>query len=66
VEADQIIFIYNIIKFLQKNGIVGPGMLFETPFTGVNNQGLLGVFDEVDAHKVICILERIEDIVGVA
>jgi type I restriction enzyme R subunit len=34
-------------------------MLFESPFTDINDNGLLGVFDDADAHKVISIVERI-------
>ena len=36
-------------------------MLFESHFTDVNDQGLLGVFDDSDAHKVINIIERINE-----
>lgn len=64
--ADQMTFIDNIIMFLEKNGIVEPSMLFEPPFTDVNDQGLLGVFDDAEANKVISILERINSNAGVA
>jgi type I restriction enzyme R subunit len=36
-------------------------MLFETPFTDMNDQGLMGVFEDSDAHKVINIIERINE-----
>ena len=64
--ADQMTFIDNIIMFLEKNGIVEPSMLFEPPFTDVNDQGLLGVFDDAEANRVISILERINSNAGVA
>lgn len=32
---------------------------FEPPFTDINDQGLLGVFDDADAHQVISIIEVI-------
>ena len=59
LRADQITFIKNIISFLEKNGTLQKSMLFESPFTDINDNGLLGVFDDADAHKVISIVERI-------
>lgn len=66
LRADQMTFINNIIMFVEKNGTIDAGMLFESPFTDVNDQGLLGVFDEADAYKVISILEKINQNAGVA
>lgn len=66
LKADQMTFINNIIQFLERNGTIDPAMLFEPPFTDVNDQGLLGVFDDAEAHKVISILERIKGNAGVA
>lgn len=59
--ADQMTFIQNIITYLTKNGTIEPSMLFEPPFTDMNDQGLLGVFEDGDAHKVISIIERINE-----
>jgi type I restriction enzyme R subunit len=36
-------------------------MLFEPPFTDMNDQGLMGVFEDSDAHKVISIIEKINE-----
>ena len=36
-------------------------MLFEPPFTDVNDQGLLGVFDDADAGKIIRIIDGINE-----
>jgi type I restriction enzyme R subunit len=44
---------------LTKNGTIEPGMLFEPPFTDLNDQGLLGIFDDGASHKIISILEEI-------
>jgi type I restriction enzyme R subunit len=59
LRADQMTFIQNIITYLTKNGTIEPSMLFEPPFTDMNDQGLLGIFDDGDAHKVISIIEQI-------
>lgn len=58
--ADQMTFINNIISFLEQNGVIEASTLFQEPFTHVNDQGLLGVFDEANAHKVIGILDGIK------
>jgi len=34
-------------------------MLFESPFTNVNDQGLPGVFDEAASTRIIQLIERI-------
>lgn len=59
LSANQMTFIDNIIMFLEKNGLVEPSMLFEPPFTDINDQGLLGVFDDAEAHRLLRIVEQI-------
>ena len=49
----------NIISFLEKNGVIDKRMLFEPPFTNINDQGLLGVFDDASATKIISIVDEI-------
>jgi type I restriction enzyme R subunit len=61
LRADQMTFIQNIISYLTKNGTIEPSMLFEPPFTDMNDQGLMGMFEDSDAHKVINIIERINE-----
>lgn len=61
LRVDQMTFIQNIITYLSKNGTIEPSMLFESPFTDINDRGLLGVFDDGDAHKVISIIESINE-----
>jgi len=36
-------------------------MLLEPPFTNMHDQGLLGVFDDADASKVIQLIDRVND-----
>jgi type I restriction enzyme R subunit len=56
----QITFIDNIITHLEQNGTISATMLFEPPFTDVNDQGLMGVFDDADSVRVISIIEEVE------
>jgi type I restriction enzyme, R subunit len=57
--ANQITFINNIINFLTKNGMIEKSMLFEPPFTDINDQGITGVFDEVQVVKIIRIIDNV-------
>ncbi|PPD47445.1 MAG: restriction endonuclease [Methylotenera sp.] len=53
LKADQMTFINNIINYLTKNGMIDKSMLFEPPFTHIHQDGLIGVFDDANAKKVI-------------
>ena len=59
LNADQIRFIDTIIEYLAERGIIEPERLFEPPFTDINDQGVLGVFDEVNAQELIRIILEI-------
>jgi len=59
LQADQITFINTIIAHLTKNGTIDKTMLFEPPFTNLNDQGLLGVFDDNDVVKIISIIDTV-------
>lgn len=61
LRADQITFIQNIINYLNKNGTIEPSMLFEPPFTDINDYGLNGVFDDTAAYKIISIVEHVNE-----
>ena len=62
LRADKMTFINTIISYLSKNGTIDKAMLFESPFTDLNDQGLSGVFDE-DAilAKVVRIIDEINE-----
>ena len=60
LRADQMTFIKTVISYLSKNGTINKMMLFESPFTDLNDQGLSGVFDNVaDVSKVVKIIDDI-------
>lgn len=58
LSADQITFINNIVNFLTKNGTIDKEMLFEPPFTNINNQGITGVFDDAQVGKIVSIIDK--------
>lgn len=59
LSADQITFINSIITFLTRNGVIDKAMLFEPPFTDINDQGITGVFDDVQVVKIIKIIDSV-------
>ena len=61
LRADQMTFINTIINYLTKNGTIEKKMLFEPPFTDMHDQGVLGVFDDADASKVIYLIDRVNE-----
>lgn len=62
LRADQMTFIKTIISYLSKNGTIDKSMLFEPPFTDLNDQGISGVFDnDADLVKVVSIIDLINE-----
>ena len=59
--ADQITFINNIISFLTQNGTIDKTMLFEPPFTNINDQGITGVFDDAMVGKIVRIIDQVNE-----
>ncbi|MDQ6967921.1 MAG: type I restriction-modification enzyme R subunit C-terminal domain-containing protein, partial [Mariprofundaceae bacterium] len=59
LRADQITFINNIIEYLTTNGVIDKTLLFQSPFTFVHQDGLLGVFDDADVNKVVQLIDRV-------
>lgn len=62
LRADQMTFINTIISYLSKNGTIDKAMLYEPPFTDLNDQGISGVFDnDSDLIKVVKIIDHINE-----
>jgi type I restriction enzyme, R subunit len=61
LKADQMTFINNIISYLTKNGMIDKAMLFKPPFTNIHQDGLIGVFDETHANKVIQLVHEVNE-----
>ena len=63
LNADQQTFINYLVDFLSVKGAIDQQILFEVPFTDINNEGLTGVFSMEQAAKVVSILNRINETV---
>ena len=60
LRADQMTFIKTIISYLSKNGTIDKTMLYESPFTDLNDQGISGVFEsDADLIKIVRIIDQI-------
>lgn len=59
LRAEQMTFIKNIINFLTKNGTIDKSMLFEPPFTDFHQDGVIGLFDDAGATKIISIVDKV-------
>ena len=59
LHPDQITFLDEVVNYLVKNGVMEPKTMFETPFTNINDQGVVGVFGESVSEKIIETLKHI-------
>lgn len=59
--ANQIRFIDLIIDYLTQNGVMEPGLLYESPFTDFSAAGLDGVFPDKEATGIVKILGSIRE-----
>jgi type I restriction enzyme R subunit len=61
LSADQMTFINKIVQFLTKNGRIEKRMLFEPPFTEQHQDGVIGIFDDAQASKIISIVQEVNE-----
>jgi type I restriction enzyme, R subunit len=59
LNATQLHFINTIIDYLAVNGTIEKKMLFDKPFTDINDQGLAGVFEMEKAGAIVSIVDGI-------
>jgi len=57
ITAEQIRFIDALVDYLTQNGTIAKPMLFDRPFTDIDQNGILGIFEEEDAVKIIKIID---------
>lgn len=61
LHPDQITFLDEVVEYLVKNGTMEPEAMFDTPFTHIHDQGIVGVFGEVLSKKVISLVRDINE-----
>lgn len=57
--SNQIEFVNMIIDHLTRNGIMEPEMLFNSPYTNFNPNGVSGIFSDGDAERIVNILGEV-------
>ena len=57
--ANQIEFVGLMIDYLTARGVMDPRMLYESPFTDIDDQGANGVFSESDVHSLVALLDQV-------
>jgi type I restriction enzyme R subunit len=58
--ADQLEFVDLVIDHLTARGVMDPKLLYESPFTDFDSNGVAGVFEHADVVHLIQILREIE------
>jgi len=66
LHPDQITFLDEVVEFLIKNGIMDPKTMFDSPFTNINDQGVIGVFGEDGSKRIIELIRHINENADVA
>jgi len=59
VTANQIEFINLVVDYLTENGVMEPDRLYESPFTDIHSQGVVGVFSSEKADQLRDVLIEI-------
>lgn len=57
INAEQMNFIDTLINFLTINGTIDKAMLFDRPFTDINQNGVSGLFKDEDIFRIIKIID---------
>ncbi|NOY72553.1 MAG: DEAD/DEAH box helicase family protein [Gammaproteobacteria bacterium] len=66
LHPDQISFLDEVIRYLMRNGMMKPKVLFDAPFTHINTKGVAGIFGDEDGKKVIELVREINENADVA
>lgn len=51
--ADQIEFVNLVIEHLSRNGVIDPGLLYDSPFSDRTPDGPDGIFGEQDVDRLL-------------
>ena len=60
--ADQLEFLDRIIDALSETGFVDPKNFYESPYTDIDSQGIVGVFRKEQARQIIDIVKGLNTV----
>ena len=66
LHPDQISFLDEVIRYLMRNGVMKPKVMFDAPFTNLHSSGVSGVFGNEDSKKVVELVREINHNADVA
>ncbi|MDH5547136.1 MAG: DEAD/DEAH box helicase family protein [Gammaproteobacteria bacterium] len=61
LQPDQISFLNEVVEYLVQNGVMEPKAMFDTPFTNINDKGVVGVFGPDMSKKVVELVRHINE-----
>lgn len=59
LNANQIEFINLIIDYLTERGAMDPRRLYESPFTDFDDQGISGLFPQIEIQRIVQVLNEV-------
>lgn len=60
--ADQLEFLDRVIDALTETGFVDPNNFYESPYTDIDSQGIVGVFPKERAKPIIQIVKALNSV----
>ena len=61
LRADQITFTRTFMAYFIKNGVLDKTLLYESPFTDINDQSLNGLFEDAKVIQLVRIIDGINN-----
>jgi type I restriction enzyme R subunit len=66
LSANQIEFVSMVIDYLTDRGVMDPRVLYESPFTDIDDQGVSGVFSQAEVKNLVEIIRTVTHKAAVA
>lgn len=59
LSANQIEFVNMVIDYLTDRGVMDPRVLYESPFTDIDDQGVSGVFTQAEVKNIVEVIRAV-------
>jgi len=64
LSSRQIKFVDTVVRYFMKNGFLDPASLTSPPFTDMDDSGVIGLFEDNSAHKLISLIKEVNGNAG--